>query len=260
MYFSIIINIHNQHQTIERCIKSCLQQTFQKKYEIIIVDTSKKKLNNNFKLFKSKKIKYFHFNCFSNFPEINQIHKISKGLIKAKGKWICLLDGDDFFDKNKLNYIYDNYDLKKKIVIQDNCFLYLEKYKKKILNKSKFYKKFTLYNNIISFWPEIYGTSCISGNKQIFKSFFKKISISKWNYIAIDALFILYAYNRNLIKDCKKILTFKSVSKNNLSMNYNFFSKLYWIRRNQQIIFWENLTKNKVYNFDKFLTKLVNLF
>ena len=260
MYFSIIINIHNQYQTIERCIKSCLQQTFQKKYEIIIVDTSKKKLNNNFKLFKSKKIKYFHFNCFSNFPEINQIHKISKGLIKAKGKWICLLDGDDFFDKNKLNYIYDNYDLKKKIVIQDNCFIYLEKYKKKILNKNKFYKKFTLYNNIISFWPEIYGTSCISGNKQIFKSFFKKISISKWNYIAIDALFILYAYNRNLIKDCKKILTFKSVSKNNLSMNYNFFNKLYWIRRNQQIIFWENLTKNKVYNFDKFLTKLVNLF
>ena len=114
MYFSIIINIHNQYQTIERCIKSCLQQTFQKKYEIIIVDTSKKKLNNNFKLFKSKKIKYFHFNCFSNFPEINQIHKISKGLIKAKGKWICLLDGDDFFDKNKLNYIYDNYDLQKK--------------------------------------------------------------------------------------------------------------------------------------------------
>ena len=114
MYFSIIINIHNQYQTIERCIKSCLQQTFQKKYEIIIVDTSKKKLNNNFKLFKSKKIKYFHFNSFSNFPEINQIYKISKGLIKAKGKWICLLDGDDFFDKNKLNYIYDNYDLKKK--------------------------------------------------------------------------------------------------------------------------------------------------
>ena len=44
MHFSIIINTHNQYQTLERCIKLCLKQNFKKEYEIIIVDTSDKKL------------------------------------------------------------------------------------------------------------------------------------------------------------------------------------------------------------------------
>ena len=43
MIFSIIVNTHNQYKTINRCIKSCLSQNFQKKYEIIIIDTSEKK-------------------------------------------------------------------------------------------------------------------------------------------------------------------------------------------------------------------------
>ena len=30
MFFSIIINTHNQHETIEKCISSCLNQNFKK--------------------------------------------------------------------------------------------------------------------------------------------------------------------------------------------------------------------------------------
>jgi glycosyltransferase involved in cell wall biosynthesis len=260
MYFSIIINTHNQYQTFERCIKSCLDQTFKKKYEIIIIDTSNKKFKKNFQLLKSKKIKYFHFKQFSNFPEINQIKKVSKGVSKSKGKWLCLLDGDDFFDKKKLQYIYDNYNLNQKIIIQNNYFFYIEKNKKKSFKQKKFYKKNFFFKKIFNFWPEIYGTSCISGNNLIIKSFFKKTILTKWNFIAIDALLILYAFNKKVIKDCKKLLTFKSVNNNNLSSRYKFNSKLYWKRRNQQIDFWEDLSNNKIYNLDKMLCRLINIF
>ena len=44
MIFSIIINTHNQQKTIIKCINSCLNQNFNKRYEIIIVDTSDKNL------------------------------------------------------------------------------------------------------------------------------------------------------------------------------------------------------------------------
>ena len=255
MHFSIIINTHNQYQTIERCIKSCLEQNFKKKYEIIIIDTSDKKLKKNKQQLESKKIKYLHFKKFSNFPEINQIKKISKGLIKSKGKWICLLDGDDFFDKNKLSNLYDCYDLNRKIIVQNKCLLYIEKNKKKV----KPHKKFLSSVKLLSCWPEIYGTSCISGNHNVLKSFFKKISIKKWNLLAVDALLILYATNKNLIKSFDKLLTFKSVSDNNLSLKYNICTKLYWKRRNQQINFWENLSGKKIFNLDKILSRLINL-
>tara|TARA_B110000196_G_C21017193_1_gene600922 strand:- start:235 stop:1020 length:786 start_codon:yes stop_codon:yes gene_type:complete len=254
MHFSIIINTHNQYQTIERCIKSCLKQNFKKEYEIIIVDTSDKKIKKNLQLLKSKKIKYLHFKKFSSSPEINQIKKISKGIKKSKGKWVCLLDGDDFFNKNKLTFLYNTYNLDKKIIVQDKCFLYNEKTKK----KEKLYRKFFL-NKLLSYWPEIYGTSCISGSNNVLKSFFKKTSTTKWNFIAIDALLILYATNKNLIKNCNKLLTLKSVNDNNLSLKYNFYTKLYWDRRNQQIDFWEGLTGRKIYNFDKVLSRFINL-
>ena len=45
MFFSIIINTHNQHETINRCLKSCLNQNFKKNYEIIVIDTSTRKID-----------------------------------------------------------------------------------------------------------------------------------------------------------------------------------------------------------------------
>ena len=77
MIFTIIINTHNQYKTIFKCINSCLNQNFNKKYEIIIADTSDKSLKNKILLIKSKKIIYKHYNKnFSKIAEINQIKKI----------------------------------------------------------------------------------------------------------------------------------------------------------------------------------------
>ena len=67
MFFSIIINTHNQHEKIGRCLKSCLNQNFKKEYEIIVIDTSDIKIDN--KLILSNKIRYFHLIGFQNIQK-----------------------------------------------------------------------------------------------------------------------------------------------------------------------------------------------
>ena len=258
MIFSIIVNTHNQYKTINRCIKSCLSQNFQKKYEIIIIDTSDKKLNKV--QFKSKKVRYFHYKVFSKFPELNQLKKVYLGFKKSKGKWICFMDGDDFFKKNKLKYIYENYNLNNQGVIQDVSSNFIEFNKTEKIPKIKKYKRNLLYTKVVSFWPEIFGTSSLSANKNFVKSFFKSISLEKWNFLAIDALLILYAINRKKYYFNEKILTVKSISENNLGSKYILLSKKFWLRRNQQIMYWEKISNKKIYNFDKIISTIINIF
>ena len=50
--------------------------------------------------FKDGSIQHF---TYKQWKQINQIKKVSKGVSKSKGKWLCLLDGDDFFDKKNYN-------------------------------------------------------------------------------------------------------------------------------------------------------------
>ena len=250
MIFSIIINTHNQHKTIIKCIKSCLNQNFNKRYEIIIVDTSDKNLEKKIKLLKSKKIIYKHYNKnFSNIPEINQIKKIYYASKIAKGKWFCLLDGDDYFKKNKLEYIYNTINLKKKIIIQD-----------KISSSNSLLKYNNIYKKLISLWPEIYGTSFLSGNINLLRKFFLSINLNHWNMLAIDALLILYGIKKKKFYNINKILTVKKITLNSVSYQYNFCSKKYWLRRSQQIKYWEIINKKKIYNLDKIICKLFNFF
>lgn len=258
MIFTIIVNTHNQHKTINRCIKSCLTQNFKKKYEIIVIDTSEKKLRNKYLI--SKKIRYFHYKAFSKFPEVNQLKKVFLGFKKSKGQWICLMDGDDCFKKDKLKYIHDNYNLNNQALIQDFSCNFIEINKRKIIPKIKSYKKNLLYKKIINFWPEIFGTSSLSVNKSFLKKFFKSIKINKWNFLAVDALLVLYALNKKKYYFDKKILTIKSISNNSVGNEYTLLSKKFWLRRKQQIKYWETISKKKIYNFDKIITILINIF
>ena len=256
MFFSIIINTHNQYETIGRCLKSCLSQNYKKEYEIIVIDTSDKKINPKFIL--SKKIKYYHYKNFSNYPELNQLIKIYQGCKKAKGNWFCLLDGDDFFKKNKLKIINEKYDFKAKILLQDRCTLYNEKRKKYYKYNNKIYKNFYLYKFLMNFWPEIHGTSSLSGSMKILKSFFKDINLKKWNLLAIDALLVLYCLNKDKLFFDNEILTNKSIGNNNLGDKYKIMQANFWKRRLQQIEFWENISNKKIANLDKIICKFID--
>jgi len=255
MLFSIIINTHNQHETISRCLKSCLNQNFKKKYEIIIIDTSDNEINK--KLINSSKVRYYHFRNFSKYPEINQLKKIYQGFKKAKGKWFCLMDGDDFFKQNKLNNIYNKYDLNKKILLQDEYIHFNETNKMKSKHIRKTYKRSFIYKKLINSWPEIHGTSSLSGNMNVLRSFFKVVSLNKWRLLAIDALLVLYCLNNNKFFLNNEILTVKSIGDNNLGDRYKIMNKDYWLRRNQQILYWESISKKVTLNVDKIISKFI---
>ena len=72
-------------------------------------------------------------------------------------------------------------------------------------------------------------------------------------HMLLEQLFVHYFLLNN------KILTIKSISNNNLGAKYKINNKNFWMRRNQQIKYWELISKNKIYNIDKIITKLVNI-
>ena len=115
MKFSILISSFNKGKYLKKCIISCLNQK-DKDCEIILFDnystdgTSKilKDFRDQIKIYKKKRI--------SKYPAINQIDLIQSAFLKSKGKIICLLDADDFFNKNKLSVLKKQFIKKKKLM------------------------------------------------------------------------------------------------------------------------------------------------
>ena len=157
--FSIIINTHNQNQYVYEAIKSCLNQNYTK-FEIIIICTSKDKINfNKFSITEKKKIKYYHFRSKYIQPELNQMNKILIGCKKSTGTYLVFLDGDDTFEKNKLSKI-NKILQKKNIVCNQDLPDILDNNCKRKLNIKNYKSKF-LIKYFFSQWPQIYGTSSI---------------------------------------------------------------------------------------------------
>ena len=104
MKFTIIITSYNKGQYLKACLDSCLNQS-EKDYEIVLCDNYSddnstdifSKYKDSIKLIKKKRI--------SNYAPKNQIDLIKEGLQIAKGKFVCLLDGDDYYQINKLKNI-----------------------------------------------------------------------------------------------------------------------------------------------------------
>ncbi len=94
---SILLNCFNEERFIKRSLKSIINQTF-KNWELIIWDdASTDNTINIIKQFKDKRIKLFR-----NKKNLG----LGKSRIKAqkylKGDYVSILDGDDFFEKKKI--------------------------------------------------------------------------------------------------------------------------------------------------------------
>tara|TARA_B100000941_G_C28417348_1_gene506856 strand:+ start:36 stop:872 length:837 start_codon:yes stop_codon:yes gene_type:complete len=94
---SVIIPTYNRKHTLQRAIDSVLSQTF-KPYEIIIVDDGSKDGTKEWLL--------------QNYPSVQYIHQPNNGVSSARnkgiqisqGSWIALLDSDDEWMPEKLEY------------------------------------------------------------------------------------------------------------------------------------------------------------
>lgn len=112
--FSIGIPSYNHSEYIEKCIKSCINQTY-KNYEIIIVDdnSTDTKTIQILKLYKTKypeKIKLIKKNRNEGIS-----NSLNDQILNSKGEYFLMVDCDDFIEPNTLQTIYkfvkkNNYD------------------------------------------------------------------------------------------------------------------------------------------------------
>lgn len=110
---SVIIPAYNAEKTIENTLKSLILQTFTD-FEVIIVNDGS--TDNTV-----QKIQEILKDVNFQWKLINQTNKgvsaaRNRGLIEAKGDYICFLDSDDYYEKSFLKKMYkkakeNNYDI-----------------------------------------------------------------------------------------------------------------------------------------------------
>ena len=117
---SIIINAYNAEKTIEKCIKSILENDYED-YEIVIVnDGSTDKTEEIIQLFASNKIKYY------SKKNTGIADSRNFGIEKAKGEYITFVDSDDYVSNKYFEglskYLNEGIDIikRKAIIVKDN--------------------------------------------------------------------------------------------------------------------------------------------
>ena len=259
---SVIITNYNKSKYILESVKSCLNQSYKKKEIIFFDDKSTDNSLNKIKNFKNKN--NLKFKIISNLSKkensapINQMIAIKKSLNFAKGKYIFLLDSDDFFHKNKILEIITIFkkDKQKKMILDLPIF----KYKKKEVKKNFINK------NLKNKWPKFPSTSCMCFEKKTLKSIISKIKFKKYPNLAID--FFLAVYYSVILKNFyihKSHLTYYRQLSNGTESNYiKFKSKKWWIRRKEAFEFLNSLLLKKKLplnrSLDYFITKFLNQF
>ena len=96
---SIIIPVYNAEKFIDETISSILEQTYSN-WELILVNDCSS--DNSVKLIK-KYLKDERISLINNKTNSRAAISRNNGIDKAKGRYICFLDADDKWDKEKLN-------------------------------------------------------------------------------------------------------------------------------------------------------------
>ncbi len=257
---TIIITNYNKSNFILESVKSCLKQDYKNKEIIFFDDKSNDNSLNKIKNFKIKN--KYNFRIISNsnkkkdFATFNHITAVKKSLTKAQGKYIFLLDSDDYFHQNKIRKIIKTFEKNKTYkYILDQPIL---KFKKKLIKKKFQYK---LSKNK---WPKFPPTSCMCFEKKTFKDVLKKISFKKFPNLAIDfRLAVFYSLVLKKFYIHKSHLTYYRQVEESMDSKYiKYRSKEWWKRRKEAFEFLNLiLKKNKLpinKSLDLFVTKLLN--
>ena len=230
MSVAILINGEKQENLIQRSINSCLKQTY-KKTQIILVYNNLK----NEKLLKKKykdNIFFLKINKKIKNPTQYQLYKIKKSLPYIKKDYIFLLDGDDYFLREKIANVLKNIK-NKNILVQDNYYQ-LEKNKKK-LAKQQNYKEFKIYKYLVNNWPRRISTSSQAMPIVILRKFFKNNNPFEWKYLAIDAQLAIFCKHKFKVKNLDEAYTIKNIINKSVDQKYQkVFNKYFWLRRMEQ--------------------------
>ena len=242
---SILINNFNNQEYINKCLKSCLNQSY-KYFEIIIYDDcSNDKSKDIIKNIKNKRIKkIFNKSRKFNSSALNQFNAVRKSFLKSKGEIIFILDGDDQFLKNKLNLIIRKFIQNDKLnFLQDNPVYYYPEQNQKVKRILK-NKTFVLHT-----WPYFNTTSTMVFRRSFLKKLLIDLNFSNKDYglMFFDARAFIYIYffekNYLLINDHLTLYT--QNLKGDTLKYYNEKNSNWWKRRFEYHQFVSNLFRKK---------------
>ena len=252
---SIIITNFNKEKYIHQTIKSAINQKY-KKSEVIVIDNFSS--DNSCKIISKFKNVKLLFNNQKKTGALNQIKSIEIGLKNCRGSIICLLDGDDIFDKNKVSEIVNYFDNNSNYnAVLDLPIIFTN------INKSTDFKYDKKRKTKPSIWPTTFPTSTISVRKDYLRKCIKVFKKNKFENLEIDfrlcCLFSIIGNNYNILR--KKLTYYRQVEDGIMS-NYEKFGKNWWIKRSEafNFFFYSKKKYKRQYSFslDFFVTKIIS--
>lgn len=257
MKISILISSYNKGKYIRECIESCVAQNIAN-FEIVLLDNYSTDETDLILQEYSSKIKILKSKKNSNYPAMNQMDLLQKGLEHSSGEIICLLDADDYFLKNKLSEVRKFFtENKSKNVLFDLPMIRRSEKFEKFINRKKIQKKI---------WPTIIPSSSISMRKNFFKECANIGLFSNYNSLEID--FRINVYSRLIKKNDFEIsdssLNIYRKVDGSIMSSHRKFSKFWWKKRLEAHYFmreWYAKNNQSYLTADYLFTKiLVNFF
>lgn len=131
MKCSIIVTNYNYGKFIDRCIRSCLNQDFDKnKFEIIFVDD--KSSDGSDRIVK-KFQKFKNFKFIKNKKNLGVAGSANTGILKSKGEYLVRVDSDDYISKDLIKFLSTFLDKDKSLLgVACDYYYFNEKNSKKI--------------------------------------------------------------------------------------------------------------------------------
>ena len=224
---SIVMNCYNGEKFLSKSLRSIFNQSY-KNWELIFwdnqsIDNSKNILNK----FRDRRIRYFKSKRFQSLYSAR-----NSAIIKTKGKYICFLDTDDWWKKDKIQKQIKLLIKKKKKpgLIYSNYYLFDQKKRKK-----KIYVKERLPEGKIT--QKLLNKYCV-GLLTIFvkKKLFRKKPFNKKYNIIGDFDFVLRISEKSEFACIQEPLAYYRHHGNNYSQKnlYEYIQEIqYWLKRNK---------------------------
>lgn len=121
-FLSVVTVCYNSGKTIERTLKSVVDQTFTD-YEYIIIDGCS--TDDTLSIIDGYREKFKHLEIVSE-PDNGIYEAMNKGIVRAKGTIIALLNSDDWLENNALEKVYAAYNGEEEIITGSLNFWYDE--------------------------------------------------------------------------------------------------------------------------------------
>ena len=186
IFFSIILPTYNDIENLKNSIKSVDEQTF-KNFELIVVNDGSTDNTKNY----LDKLSYSFIRVINFLENKGPASARNEAIKHSLGKWLCFLDSDDFWHKNKLEIIKQSIEKNlqdKKHVYCHNLILNDKNHinKKKLISGpiqlNKEYKSLLLFGNKLLLSATCVSSEFVKKNKIKFNQKKRYISVEDYDY------------------------------------------------------------------------------